>query len=138
MQRQRKKSCNNKNFSINISLQTLSICPAAYRPEHIGVSPSGKASAFGADIRWFESSHPSHRIQAVRNDGFFFIYQAFILVRMFKSQNRLFLSNIRTFFIANLCISIAYGILINFVSHLIYIIPPPDSILFFNLSPSMT
>lgn len=37
----------------------LSICPAAYRPEHIGVSPSGKASAFGADIRWFESSHPS-------------------------------------------------------------------------------
>ena len=25
----------------------------------IGVSPSGKASAFGADIRWFESSHPS-------------------------------------------------------------------------------
>ena len=24
----------------------------------------------------------------------------------------------------NLCISIAYGILINFVSHLIYIIPP--------------
>ena len=47
-----------------------------------GVSPSGKASAFGADIRWFESSHPSHRIQTVRNDGFFFIYQAFILVRM--------------------------------------------------------
>lgn len=49
----------------------LSICPAAYRPEHIGVSPSGKASAFGADIRWFESSHPSHRIQTVRNGGFF-------------------------------------------------------------------
>ena len=39
----------------------LSICPAVYRPEHIGVSPSGKASAFGADIRWFESSHPSQQ-----------------------------------------------------------------------------
>lgn len=26
---------------------------------NVGVSPSGKASAFGADIRWFESSHPS-------------------------------------------------------------------------------
>ncbi len=62
----------------------------------LGVSPSGKASAFGADIRRFESCHPSHRIQTVRNDGFFFIYQAFILVRMFKSKNRLFLSNIRT------------------------------------------
>ena len=38
------------------------------------------------------SSHPSHRIQTVRNDGFFFIYQAFILVRMFKSQNQNFLN----------------------------------------------
>lgn len=26
---------------------------------NIGASPSGKASAFGADIRWFESSRPS-------------------------------------------------------------------------------
>ena len=26
----------------------------------VGASPSGKASAFGADIRWFESSRPSH------------------------------------------------------------------------------
>ena len=100
----------------------LTYCVRAIK--RFGVSPSGKASAFGADIRWFESSHPSHRIQTVRNGGFFFIYQAFILVRMFKSQNRLFLSNIRTFLIFNLCISIAYGILINFVSHLIYIIPP--------------
>lgn len=44
----------------------LSICPAAYRPEHIGVSPSGKASAFGADIRWFESSHPSQTGEELR------------------------------------------------------------------------
>ena len=29
----------------------------------IGVSPSGKASAFGADIRRFESCHPSHSEQ---------------------------------------------------------------------------
>lgn len=28
---------------------------------NVGVSPSGKASAFGADIRWFESSHPSQQ-----------------------------------------------------------------------------
>lgn len=27
---------------------------------NLGVSPSGKASAFDADIRWFESSHPCH------------------------------------------------------------------------------
>lgn len=25
----------------------------------VGASPSGKALAFGADIRWFESSRPS-------------------------------------------------------------------------------
>ena len=55
-----------------------------------GVSPRGKATVFGIVIRWFESSHPSHRMQTVRNGGFFFIYQAFILVRMFKSQNRHF------------------------------------------------
>ena len=30
--------------------------------ENIGASPSGKASAFGADIRWFESSRPSQEI----------------------------------------------------------------------------
>lgn len=29
----------------------------------IGVSPSGKAPVFGIGIRWFESSHPSHRLQ---------------------------------------------------------------------------
>lgn len=34
--------------------------PASYPPEtNVGVSPSGKASAFGADIRRFESCHPS-------------------------------------------------------------------------------
>ncbi len=27
--------------------------------KYIGVSPSGKASDFGSDIRWFESTHPS-------------------------------------------------------------------------------
>jgi hypothetical protein len=26
----------------------------------IGVWPSGKASVFGTDIRWFESIYPSH------------------------------------------------------------------------------
>ena len=41
----------------------------------VGVSPSGKASAFGADIRWFESSHPSHSSKVVRNGDFFFINQ---------------------------------------------------------------
>ena len=30
-----------------------------HKMENIGASPSGKASAFGADIRWFESSRPS-------------------------------------------------------------------------------
>lgn len=34
-------------------------CNAAWAPL-VGVSPSGKASAFDADIRWFESSHPCH------------------------------------------------------------------------------
>lgn len=29
----------------------------------VGASPSGKASAFGADIRWFESSRPSQTEQ---------------------------------------------------------------------------
>lgn len=61
----------------------LSICLAAYRPEHIGVSPSGKASAFGADIRWFESSHPSHSPEIVRNGDFFFINQQLDRVRKF-------------------------------------------------------
>ena len=27
----------------------------------IGVSPSGKATVFDTVIRWFESSHPSHK-----------------------------------------------------------------------------
>lgn len=88
MQRQRKKSCNNKNFSINISLQTLSICPAAYRPEHIGVSPSGKASAFGADIRWFESSHPSQKCPNLLKLGHIFsIFCVFLLI--FRDETHL-------------------------------------------------
>jgi hypothetical protein len=47
------------------------------------VSPSGKASAFGADIRWFESSHPSHNSQTVIFGGFFFIKQQLGRVRKF-------------------------------------------------------
>ena len=40
----------------------------------VGASPSGKASAFGADIRWFESSRPSHSSKiAIFGDFFFFI-----------------------------------------------------------------
>ena len=31
----------------------------------IGASPSGKASAFGADIRWFESSRPSQGLASI-------------------------------------------------------------------------
>ena len=39
-----------------------------------GVSPSGKASAFGADIRWFESSHPSQTAyKTLFLQGLFFI-----------------------------------------------------------------
>lgn len=54
-----------------------------------------------------------------------------VKIGIFKATSELF--------IANLYISIAYGILINFVSHLKYIIPPPDSILFFfNLGPART
>lgn len=42
-------------------------------PQMIGVSPSGKASAFGADIRWFESSHPSQYLdKALFLQGFSF------------------------------------------------------------------
>ena len=37
------------------------------------VSPSGKASVFGADIRGFESLHPSHRKKSPR-DSFFYGY----------------------------------------------------------------
>ncbi len=33
-----------------------------HKLKNIGASPSGKASAFGADIRWFESSRPSQEI----------------------------------------------------------------------------
>ena len=51
--------------------------------EMFGVSPSGKASAFGADIRWFESSHPSHILQSRHFGDFFFYFQAFNLVRKF-------------------------------------------------------
>ena len=47
----------------------------------VGASPSGKASAFGADIRWFESSRPSHSSKIVKNGDFFFLDQAFNLVR---------------------------------------------------------
>ena len=35
-------------------------CDEQVLPQMFGASPSGKASAFGADIRWFESSRPSH------------------------------------------------------------------------------
>ncbi len=49
----------------------------------VGVSPSGKASAFGADIRWFESSHPSHRLQRTIFCPFFFCFQDVQQVRMF-------------------------------------------------------
>ena len=31
-----------------------------FRTANTGASPSGKASAFDADIRWFESSRPCH------------------------------------------------------------------------------
>ena len=31
-----------------------------FDPTDTGASPSGKASAFDADIRWFESSRPCH------------------------------------------------------------------------------
>ena len=52
----------------------------------IGVSPSGKASAFGADIRRFESCHPSHSSKVARNGDFFFLYQAFKLVRRLGTE----------------------------------------------------
>lgn len=70
----------------------LLICPVAYRPEHIGVSPSGKASAFGADIRWFESSHPSHVLQSRHFGDFFFYFQSVNQVRKLKSHNGIFQS----------------------------------------------
>ncbi len=39
----------------------------------VGVSPSGKAGDFESSIRWFESSHPSHRTVTTREalDGLF-------------------------------------------------------------------
>ena len=37
----------------------------------VGVSPSGKASAFGADIRRFESCHPSQQKEASLAEAFF-------------------------------------------------------------------
>ena len=52
-------------------------------PKEIGASPSGKASAFGADIRRFESCRPSHSSKRTRNRPFFFYLQALKLVRMF-------------------------------------------------------
>lgn len=40
----------------------------------VGASPSGKASAFGADIRWFESSRPSQDLdKTLFLQGFFFL-----------------------------------------------------------------
>lgn len=47
----------------------------------VGASPSGKASAFGADIRWFESSRPSHSSKIAIFGDFFFINKALKLVR---------------------------------------------------------
>ena len=48
MKKIKKSSCIYKKNTLCIAL-----------PKDIGASPSGKASAFGADIRWFESSRPS-------------------------------------------------------------------------------
>ncbi len=50
-----KKTAPRKKISCQIKKNRLDIT----KFDEIGVSPSGKASAFGADIRWFESSHPS-------------------------------------------------------------------------------
>ena len=56
-------------------------CEEQVLPQLIGASPSGKASAFGADIRWFESSRPSQSSKVVRNGDFFFYFQALKLAR---------------------------------------------------------
>ena len=74
-----KNTCIYIFFSIDMFLLKL----IKFLPQIVGVSPSGKASAFGADIRWFESSHPSHILQSRCFSGFFFYLQAFNLVRKF-------------------------------------------------------
>ena len=53
-------------------------------PQMIGVSPSGKASAFGADIRWFESSHPSQKCPNLLKLGHIF----FNILRIFAHFSR--------------------------------------------------
>ena len=40
-----------------------------------GASPSGKASAFGADIRWFESSRPARVKKSSEMTTFSFIFK---------------------------------------------------------------
>ena len=52
----------------------------------VGASPSGKASAFGADIRWFESSRPSHKILNHLIGGFFILYQTLTLFDEIKHK----------------------------------------------------
>lgn len=55
-----KNACNYKKYSIQeyrkVNEQRSLLC---FLVLFVGASPSGKASAFGADIRWFESSRPS-------------------------------------------------------------------------------
>ena len=41
-------------------MQRVMLRDRPFDPTDTGASPSGKASAFDADIRWFESSRPCH------------------------------------------------------------------------------
>ena len=77
-----------------------------------GVSPSGKASAFGADIRRFESCHPSHFLQTAIFGSFFIIFQALKLVRVDRFQKGYFLALTRTKFYSFLCFSVVQQILL--------------------------
>ena len=43
-------------------------------PKDVGASPSGKASAFGADIRRFESCRPSQHKKAALYERFFLVF----------------------------------------------------------------
>ena len=63
---------------------------------HIGLSPSGKATVFDTVIRWFESSQPSQNKQVARNSDFFFILQALNLVRVQCFSKSSFFSPTRT------------------------------------------
>src|SRR5713226_9457417 len=46
------------NSDVLTALESGLLCEGS--ETSIGESPSGKASVFGADIRWFESTLPSH------------------------------------------------------------------------------